>query len=75
MQTETNADTYQILCQILDRGLWQRRIGKRNKDPEVIGNPTEGPKESPNLDHWELSEFDPPTKEYTLIGMNFPAHM
>ena len=40
-----------------------------------IGNPTGEPTELTNLDHWELSETEPPTKEHTQVGKRPPAHM
>jgi len=43
--------------------------------PERDGNPTGRPKESTNLDPWEVSESEPPTKEHTGARMRPLAHM
>ena len=45
------------------------RVEGKIKGPEVDGNPTERPTESTNLDPWELSESEPPTKEHTWAEM------
>jgi hypothetical protein len=37
--------------------------------PEVHRNSTGRPTESTNLDPWELSESEPPTKEHTWAEM------
>jgi hypothetical protein len=43
--------------------LW--KSGRRIEGPKVPGNLTGEPTESTNLDPWELSETQPPTKEHT----------
>lgn len=50
------------------------RIGGRFKGPEGDRNSTRRPIETTNLDPWQLSETESPTKEHTGAGVNPPAH-
>jgi hypothetical protein len=50
-------------------------VGGRIKGPEVDDNFTGRTKEPTNLDPWELSESESPTKEQTWTEMKPLAHM
>lgn len=41
------------------------RVGRKIEGPEEDRYSTERPTDSTNLDHWVLSETEPPTKEHT----------
>jgi hypothetical protein len=41
------------------------RVGRRMKGPGGVRNSTGRPKESANLDLWELSETEPSTNKHT----------
>ena len=43
-------------------------LGEGLKDLNGDRNPTRGPTQSPNLDLWELTETEPPTKEPSQAG-------
>ena len=45
------------------------RVGGRIEAHKVNGNPIGRPTESTNLDPWELSESESPTKEHTWARM------
>jgi hypothetical protein len=51
------------------------RVGGKIVRTERDGNITGRPRDSTNLDPWELSEADPPTKEYTVARPRPLTHM
>jgi hypothetical protein len=46
------------------------RVGRRIEGPEGDKNSTGRRRDSTNLDPWELSETEPPTKEHTWAGQS-----
>ena len=45
------------------------RVGERIEGPVAYRNHTGRPTEPTNLDAWEISETEPPTKEHSLAGL------
>ena len=50
-------------------------MGERLKALKYMGTPQEDQKKSTNLDFWELSESEPPSKGHTGTGMRPHTHM
>ena len=70
--TETDADTASHWTEVGNRS---GRVRARIEGAEGDGNPVGRTTVATNLDHWELPETKPPTKEHTWAGPRHPAHI